>query len=272
MTQPFSRTTGRRAFAALELLVMLAVLALLAATLLPALAWSGSDVQKINCLNSKRQLCLAWQMYNGDNNDNLVTTLHGGSAQGAVGDPKLGVGWCSGWLDQGISSDNTNILFLVNPKYAKLAPYINQLTNLFKCPADRYLSAAQRAQGWSQRVRSVSLSVGIGEGNAEAGPWDPIYKHAKKFTDLLYPTPAETFLFLDEDPYSINDPAFFSPFKTSWVDIPASYHYGGAGFGFADSHAEIHNWTGTLPHVTTNLFADLHWLSYHSTRGSTKSY
>ncbi|HZQ47506.1 MAG TPA: H-X9-DG-CTERM domain-containing protein, partial [Verrucomicrobiae bacterium] len=30
------------------------------------------------------------------------------------------------------------------------------------------------------------------------------------------------------------------------IDIPASYHNGACGFAFADGHAEIHKWVGSM--------------------------
>ena len=47
-------------------------------------------------------------------------------------------------------------------------------------------------------------------------------------------------------PCSINDAGFFNPNVSSWVDQPASYHNGAAGFSFADGHSEIHKWSEAL--------------------------
>jgi len=263
---------------------MLALLAIVGATLVAAAPKSRLDVQKILCLNGKRQLCAAWRLYADDNADGLVTNLHGGIDQGGAGSG-ANASWAEGWLDWTTSSDNTNVAFLINQRYAKLAAHINGATNLFKCPADKYLSAVQTLRGWSQRVRSVSANIGIGEGNAESGPLDPIYKHTKKLSEFLYPSPAEAYVFLDEHPDTMNDPAFFSPHQTSWIDLPATYHNGGAGFAFADCHAEIHTWTGSVSKAGIAYIGamspvisgyagdpDIHWMSYHAERISTSSY
>jgi prepilin-type processing-associated H-X9-DG protein len=93
-------------------------------------------------------------------------------------------------------------------------------------------------------------------------------------------------MFLEEHPDSMNDPAFFSPSQSQWVDQPASFHDGAANFAFADGHVEMHMWQGSLitPTAQRTLFtyaphapaaindSDLHWVSYHSPRVSTNSY
>lgn len=57
------------------------------------------------------------------------------------------------------------------------------------------------------------------------------------------PSPAKTWLTLDEHPDSINDGYFINnPDASAWQDIPASYHNGACGFSFADGHAEIRKW------------------------------
>jgi len=49
--------------------VVIAVIAILAALLLPALARAKSQARTVFCLNNKRQLSLAWIMYAQDNRD-----------------------------------------------------------------------------------------------------------------------------------------------------------------------------------------------------------
>jgi len=52
---------------------------------------------------------------------------------------------------------------LLDPKYARLAPYFGASRNIYNCPADRYASPDQRQLGWTQRVRSVLMSFYGGE-------------------------------------------------------------------------------------------------------------
>src|ERR1051326_8643872 len=70
------RSTGpsdRRvsAFTLVELLVVIAVIAILASLLIPALARAKAQGQKAICINNFRQLHLAWHMYIDDSNGHL---------------------------------------------------------------------------------------------------------------------------------------------------------------------------------------------------------
>ena len=274
---PSRRAPGRSGFTLIELLVVIAIIAILAALLLPALAGAKAKAYGIMCMSNNKQLMLACQMYLGDNGDSFPGSLSGGAAQ-SVSDNKYAP-WVLGWLDWGTSSQNTNHLLLTDPRYAKLAPYTSSVKNLYRCPADNFLSSVQRARGWSQRVRSVSGNAGIGAGNCEEGPWSAIYLHVKKSSEIKFPSPSDAWMYMDEHPDSINDAAFFSPGADRWMDLPASYHNGAGGIAFVDGHAEIKRWHGTTVHpvgihdfdnVQTEpaVIQDVQWLRYRTPRKS----
>ena len=234
-------------FTLIELLVVIAIIAILAALLLPALAKARDKAQGVYCLNNTKQLALAWTMYFHDNNDRLVINLHGGEAQGGAGDPIYGKGWVEGWLDWTTRADNIDYDFLVNDSWARMGAYVAKSRKIFKCPADNFLSSPQKAAKWPERVRSLSSNIGVGAGNASTGPWGSIYQHYLKYTELTYPGPSGTWVYVDEHPDSINDAGFFNPQHSGQItDTPATYHNRACGFSFADGHSEIHKWRGCM--------------------------
>jgi prepilin-type N-terminal cleavage/methylation domain-containing protein len=249
-----SKITKSSGFTLIELLVVIAIIAILASLLLPALAKAKAKSLGIRCMNNGKQMMLAWTMYALDSNDYVVHSLHGGQAtagMGATMNPPRSP-WVSGWLTWGTETDNTNINFLRDEKYSKLAKYMGNSLDIYKCPADNYLSTAQKNKKWTKRVRSWSSNIGVGHiggpapgKNDNAGPWGSDYKVILKTAEFVNQGPTDTWVFVDEHPDSMNDAGFFNPTsKTTPVDIPAAYHNAAGGFAMADGHAEIHKWIG----------------------------
>ncbi len=249
---------GNVGFTLIELLVVIAIIAILAAMLLPALAKAKQKAQGILCLSNEKQLSLAWLMYANDSQDRLVPNGVEASQPSSLTDPTAQPGgansqWCPGrqdivstsWLSPAGTVPNLNVGF----QWIQLGlmyPYVNS-AGVYHCPADNS-SVTASSFGTSTtlpRVRSMSMNswlnpVVVWDGDKTAATTLKIYR---KSSDMTNPGSPNLWVFVDENPNSINDASFIcDPNIQKWIDYPASYHGGAGGIAFADGHAETHRW------------------------------
>jgi prepilin-type N-terminal cleavage/methylation domain-containing protein/prepilin-type processing-associated H-X9-DG protein len=258
---------GGGGFTLIELLVVIAIIAILAGMLLPALAKAKTKAQGIMCLNSGRQMMLAWRLYVDDNQDKVPQSY--GPNQ-----------WVNGNLDtSGANRSNWDIEQDITKSL--LWTYCGKNAAIWKCPADR--STVTVSGKVYPRVRSIAMNAWFD--STDVSSFGRGYLIYKKMGDLTVPGPTMTWVFLDEREDSINDGEMvvgmtgYPDQPKSWriVDYPASYHNGAGGFSFADGHSEIKKWRDkrTMPNINKNGLTlnvaspdnpDVYWMMERSTR------
>jgi prepilin-type N-terminal cleavage/methylation domain-containing protein len=284
--QPVSKANGQ-GFTLIELLVVIAIIAILAALLLPVLAKSKLRAQGIVCLSNMKQLQLAAILYGSNNSDSVpanVTLRAGGDnisgkpnwVDGQLTSPANG----GGNINENPVGCSQNDFFLgvmgnsatINGVYYALIGSIGKYANaagVYHCPADIYQDPA-----WHKtRNRSCSANVQV-DGTGAGGIGG--HKVFAKFSDWGGGQlgASDTFVYLDENPQSLNDGWFLYHTEANPGDIPtvndcpAVNHGFSSAFSFADGHAELQLWHDAFLHVQSPGAAggtDTQWLYEHGT-------
>jgi prepilin-type N-terminal cleavage/methylation domain-containing protein/prepilin-type processing-associated H-X9-DG protein len=284
---PTGRGPGvpRSGFTLIELLTVLAVVATLAALLLPALAGARAKAQGIQCLGNQRQLTLAWALYAHDNHDRIPYASSDGDP---AKDPAV---WVTGLLSPD-PANRSNWDLDADIRNSPLWRFGADAPRVWRCPSDQ--SSVRPSSGPFRgqvvpRVRSFSMNIWMGGfGGGLELPWpgvsSPPWRLYLALGDVRDPGPGATLVLWDQRADSINYGNFFVdmqgfPDHPEQIqinqDYPGHYHNRAGNLSFADGHSEVRRWTDprTLPPAVEGFpivaspdNRDFLWLQHRATR------
>jgi hypothetical protein len=227
-------------------LVVIAIIAILAALLLPALALAKKSAAATGCLNNLKELTLGAHLYAGDYADAIVPNGTGS------------ISWVTGSVNGRPGA--TNLADITN---ALLYPYCHS-AKIYQCPGDLLIVAGTSAQ----RIRSYSVSCMMGNNEGITGVHSGLVENLR-FTGIQSPGPAQALFFVDEQAsasttntslddgyfainYAHGNPAFGGSGGNAytWRNVPASRHGYYGQFSYADGRAAKMPW---LEPTTQNL-------------------
>lgn len=265
-----ARSSG---FTRVDLVATLAALAILCGLTLPVFGQSRMTSAGISCGSSIQQLIRGWLLYTADSGDRLVRSGGLDSLINQVSPTGIYPlnQWCMGTVDSGPFATNGALI-----QDSLLFPYVRSLP-AYRCPADRSTYPNSGTGPRMDRVRSMSINGFMNPFNSWSSD-NPLSsrptKNFRRIEDIV--TPDKTWVFVDENPISINDGWFIcDPVSSAWIDIPSSLHQNAGNLGFADGHVELKRWNDPIILGPSPTFgvplrdrgADLKWLQSRTTYG-----
>jgi prepilin-type N-terminal cleavage/methylation domain-containing protein len=207
------------AFTLIEVLVVIAIIAILAGLLLPTLSSAKAKGRTAGCLNNLNQLALCFQMYSAENDGTLAENYQTGTNSWVRGDMK-------------VLTDSTNETMI---RQGRLFPYGNNPA-IYHCPADSFQTNGL------PRVRSYSMNSWIGSRQMEAELQSREYRTFLKENEITAMGPSRLWVLADEHEESIDDCWFLVTMDDSkpFASFPAARHQRGYCLNFADGHAEFY--------------------------------
>ena len=232
--------------------MVIAVIAILASLLLPALSVAKRKAQAVTCINNLKELGRACELYTLDYND-VLPLNECADLVGGMGMPIWQMGSQEGDWVTGHAKWDTDT---ENIKKGTLFPYAGN-ASIYLCPADK--STTEKPGTFpgtmklkQRRTRSYSMN-----GSMHCTKWREAlsYKRGSLINNV---GASQAFVFLDVNEDSISDGHFkiinrWEPkFGDVWISLPSDRHNVGCNLSYADGSARYQKWNH--PKKWTNYF------------------
>ncbi len=205
----------RSAFTLVELLVVVAVIALLVSILLPALGQARESAKQVVCLNNLRSLTLCWMVYSEDHNGEVPLGATSGS---------------SGWVNHsGLTYDDREDQ-LKAVKRGTMWEYCGENEDIFACPTcvNDYARTYSMPDSYLNPDSGVITTAGATR--------DMVVVKIEQLQNV-----DRRMVFLDEGIIGHTTWSIFY-FQSRWWDVVPIHHDDGTTLSFGDGHCESWRW------------------------------
>lgn len=201
----------RKGFTLVELLVVIAVIAILASLLLPALGTAQAQARRAECIGNLRQLMVAWTRY-AVNHDGALVRGVSGTFSGSW----VGLYWA---FDSTTPSDQQ----IAAIEAGALFPYCNN-AGVYRC-----------ANAWPGEMLTYSVSEAM-NGTYHVDSAATIWQLSKIHD------PSTRMVFLDDWCDDWNHCWAVTHLSEDWWNVVPIRHQYGTTLSFADGHGEYWKW------------------------------
>ena len=238
-----------RAFTLTELLVVIAVIALLLALLIPVLHSAREQGYRAVCLSNLKQLTLAWTAYATEYDSKLVRGI--AFSMGIRSRDQHIIVVSEGWIGPAFAFPTSRAALIEDPNKGALWPWIKDV-DVYCCPRGRkghavtYSTLVSANGDYVEGTYTKLGSQVLAGGDAFGKRVGSTMLKLTSLTDIISPGASERAVFIDfgQTPVGNDFYVHYLYPKWRWHSPPPIHHQNGGTFSMADGHVEYWRWRG----------------------------